>query len=205
VSPRQLLQAVGADPTNGAGHDAKTKAGRHPRVVLVFHPDRDVREGYCELLESEGQTAAPVGSAETAMTLMSELKACGTEAVLLAPVAAEKAPAPPRNAPAAGEPRSEAVAPARPLAEAEAPSVELVHAEAPARAAASDPSGERARPSSEHICSWCKRVRQPDGAWLAAHLYVGPRRRWSRLRPEPTHGICDDCYDAALAQLEGAS
>jgi hypothetical protein len=190
---------------SGARDDARTKAGRRPKVVLVFHPDRSVREGYCELLESEGQTVAPVASAETAMTLMSELKACGTEAVLLAPVATEKASEPPPEAPAPGEPQSEAVASARPLAEAGTTSVELVHAEAPARAAASDPSGERARPSSEHICSWCKRVRQPDGAWLAAHLYVGARRRWSRLRPEPTHGICDDCYDAALAQLEGAS
>jgi hypothetical protein len=190
---------------NGARHDAKTKAGRHPKVVLVFHPDRDVRERYCELLESEGQTAAAVASAETAMTLMSELAACGTEAVLVAPVAAQEAPELPSEAPAKSEPRSEAVATAQPLEEAEHPSVEPLAAEAPRATAGAAASVERDRPSSVYICSWCKRARQPNGDWLAAHLCAGAQRRWGRLEPEPTHGICDECYDAALAQLELAS
>lgn len=56
------------------------------------------------------------------------------------------------------------------------------------------------------MCSWCKRVPLPSGAWVeveqaldAMHLFESPGPL-----PAITHGICPECLDKMIAIEEGA-
>jgi len=49
------------------------------------------------------------------------------------------------------------------------------------------------------ICSYCKRLRDVDGAWMPLERYVE-----SRSSARFSHGVCPDCYEKYLrAQVEG--
>lgn len=39
------------------------------------------------------------------------------------------------------------------------------------------------------ICSYCKRVRGPDGQWMDLEQYVH-----THLQPQPSHTVCPQCY-----------
>lgn len=52
-------------------------------------------------------------------------------------------------------------------------------------------------------CSWCNRLRAPDGRWVEAEEAV---RAWDLFAGSPvpglTHGICEVCHDALTRGLE---
>lgn len=49
------------------------------------------------------------------------------------------------------------------------------------------------------ICSYCKRIRDADGAWIPLDRYVE-----SRSQARFSHGVCPECYDQYLrAQVDG--
>jgi len=193
MSP-SLLHAASAAPAVEVPSGELVSAGQR-RLVLVFHPDREVREAYCRLLESGAQLAAPVPNAATAMRLLRELEACGTDAVLVAPVT--KGPAPEQEPRQVADRRLDDAAPSHPAAPQVVSIAPRSHAAPPPAevAPATGVSAEGAGPV--HVCSWCKRVRRPDGSWLAAHLHFGTRRPAS-LAETAKHGICPDCYRAMV-------
>lgn len=49
------------------------------------------------------------------------------------------------------------------------------------------------------MCSYCKRIRDTDGAWMPLERYVE-----ARSPARFSHGVCEDCYEKHLrAQVEG--
>ncbi|MEJ2502823.1 MAG: hypothetical protein P8177_05825 [Gemmatimonadota bacterium] len=49
------------------------------------------------------------------------------------------------------------------------------------------------------VCSWCKRIRGPDGAWLDAEVAIERLALFMDLRvPALTHGICPTCSERIL-------
>lgn len=77
----------------------------------------------------------------------------------------------------------------------------LVRAEPRPYQALLDPSIKR---SDEFvtICSWCKKVKHPPGAWLAIDEAVQKMRLF--LRPEMpnlTHGMCPKCFNTAMQEV----
>src|SRR3989442_15387145 len=49
------------------------------------------------------------------------------------------------------------------------------------------------------MCSYCKRIRDTDGAWTPLERYV-EQRSAARF----SHGVCEDCYEKSLrAQIDG--
>ena len=54
------------------------------------------------------------------------------------------------------------------------------------------------RPRTEQLirmCSWCKRVATPDGAWLQLEVAVTRFGMFvDELPPDLTHGVCPDCH-----------
>ena len=45
------------------------------------------------------------------------------------------------------------------------------------------------------ICSWCKRIATPDGAWLQLEVAVTRYGIFvDELPPDLTHGVCPDCH-----------
>ena len=55
------------------------------------------------------------------------------------------------------------------------------------------------------ICSWCKRVRMPDGWREVEHAVAQLRLFDSALLPQLTHGICEACRDRVLGALAQAN
>ena len=43
------------------------------------------------------------------------------------------------------------------------------------------------------VCSYCKRIRQPDGSWGSLERYIE-----QRSKAEFSHGVCPECYDEHL-------
>ena len=49
------------------------------------------------------------------------------------------------------------------------------------------------------MCSYCKRIRDTDGAWTPLERYVE-----ARSAARFSHGVCPDCYDKYLkSQIDG--
>jgi len=53
------------------------------------------------------------------------------------------------------------------------------------------------------ICSYCKRIWVGDEGWLEAEEAIQRLNLFQSSRlPQLTHGVCTDCYEAVMAQLE---
>jgi phosphoserine phosphatase RsbU/P len=50
------------------------------------------------------------------------------------------------------------------------------------------------------ICSYCKRIRGDQNYWERVESYIT-----EHTDAKFSHGICPECYDAAVAELDGAS
>lgn len=54
------------------------------------------------------------------------------------------------------------------------------------------------------MCSWCKRIAVPSGAWIHAEEAVNRLALFAdRQLPQLTHGICGDCDAVLLALVDG--
>jgi len=52
------------------------------------------------------------------------------------------------------------------------------------------------------ICSFCKRLALPEQTWVDAETFVGASAHFLKdAPPRLTHGVCPDCYRAALEEL----
>src|SRR5881628_2240461 len=49
------------------------------------------------------------------------------------------------------------------------------------------------------VCSYCKRIRQPDGSWGSLERYIE-----QRSKAEFSHGVCPECYEKHLKPRVGA-
>ena len=49
------------------------------------------------------------------------------------------------------------------------------------------------------ICSYCKKVREQTGNWVAVEKYLR-----DVAGAEPSHGICPECYDREIKRLESS-
>lgn len=56
------------------------------------------------------------------------------------------------------------------------------------------------------MCSWCKRVPLPGGAWVEVEQALDAMHLFEASGPLPaiTHGICPECLDKMIAIEEGA-
>ena len=53
------------------------------------------------------------------------------------------------------------------------------------------------------VCSLCKRFVMPDGAWVEVETALKRLGLFDEpLLPRLTHGLCPECYDAAVAELD---
>lgn len=48
------------------------------------------------------------------------------------------------------------------------------------------------------VCAWCRRVRDDEGYWDTLEGYLS-----KRLSTQYTHGMCQECADKYLAELQG--
>ena len=50
------------------------------------------------------------------------------------------------------------------------------------------------------VCSYCNRIREPDGRWGTLEQYIE-----ARSKAEFSHGICPECYETRLLPQMGSS